>query len=408
MRTVCVAFYLQPFCPNSADRLCPCTNCPPYTNYHTPPPYVPGLKLAVLPPVGTNLFINLLEADPAGAYGLFSASNLVGATWSEVRQGTNGQTNFTLPYPFTDMGFLRAARTDTPATNTAGMTASFANNDVNTDLISATISGGPASAMAVLVDDTNLADAVWVPFSAVPYVLFGTNDGVYQITFGFIGSDGQTNWTSASVTLDTTPPLLVVTSPTDGIVTQPVMQLQGYSPEALSSIGYDMTNAAGLTTNQQILVLDQFYDTNVFKFTTNTFQGFDIPLTNGLNTITLHATDLAGNATMTNFNFTLDYSSKTNPPLIQLKWPQDGMKVCGSNILWTGSISDPTATVVAQAVDGVGNTNIINGAVGRNGNFWVQNVPLSGGTNTLTLTVTDEAGNIAQRTSPFFKAMPAW
>jgi hypothetical protein len=121
-----------------------CTNCPPITNIYIPPPYVPGLKLAVLPPSGTNLFINLLEADPAGTYGLFSESNLVGATWSEVLQGTNGQSNFTLPYPFTGMGFLRAARTDTPVTDTAGMTVSFASNDVNTNLISAVISGGPA------------------------------------------------------------------------------------------------------------------------------------------------------------------------------------------------------------------------------------------------------------------------
>src|ERR1700689_3729301 len=60
-----------------------CTNdCPPYTNSFTPQPYVPGLKLAVLPPIGTNLFINLLEADPAGTYDIFTASNLVSATWN--------------------------------------------------------------------------------------------------------------------------------------------------------------------------------------------------------------------------------------------------------------------------------------------------------------------------------------
>jgi len=45
----------------------------------------------------------------------------------------------------------------------------------------------------------------------------------------------------------------------------------------------------------------------------NTFQAFDLLLTNGLNTVTLHATDLAGNVMTTNFSFTLDYATATNP-----------------------------------------------------------------------------------------------
>ena len=58
-------------------------------------------------------------------------------------------------------------------------------------------------------------------------------------------------------------------------------------------------------------------------------------------------------------------------------------------------MDDPTATVTAQTVDTNGNTNVFNGLVERNGNFWVENIPFSGGSNLLTLTVTDSAGNIA-------------
>jgi len=36
-------------------------------------------------------------------------------------------------------------------------------------------------------------------------------------------------------------------------------------------------------------------------------------MTNGLNVINVVATDVAGNVTTTNFNLTLDYTSKTNP-----------------------------------------------------------------------------------------------
>jgi hypothetical protein len=121
----------------------------------------------------------------------------------------------------------------------------------------------------------------------------------------------------------------------------------------------------------------------------------DVPLTNGLNVIKLHATDMAGNTTTASYNFTLDYSSRTNPPVVQLYWPQDGTLVCDGNYTWRGWADDPTATVTAQLVDTNGDTNIFEGIMERTGNFWVENLPLSDGTNFLTLTVTDSAGNVA-------------
>jgi hypothetical protein len=371
------------------------TNDFPYTNYYSPPPYVPGLKLAIPPAIGTNLSINLLEADPAGTYDIYTASNLVSSAWNDVASGTNGQTNFTLPFAFPDMEFFRAARTDTPVVNTAGMTAFFPNTVVSNRLTGAIVYGGPAAAMAVLVNDTNLADALWLPSSAVPYVLLGTNDGTYSVTFGFIGSDGQTNWTSANVTLDTTPPPLFITGPTNSAVTQPVIQLTGFSPEALSSLSYDISNAAGLVTNQQVLVLDQFYDTNLLKFTTNNFQAFDVPLTNGVNLITIHANDLAGNVTTLTTNLVLNYAGKTNSPVVLVNWPLAGVPVCGSNFTCNGSVSDPTANITIQLVDTNGDTNIVDATVGRDGNFWAEYLPLSGGTNFLNITTTDAAGNSA-------------
>jgi hypothetical protein len=48
---------------------------------------------------------------------------------------------------------------------------------------------------------------------------------------------------------------------------------------------------------------------------------------------------------------------------------------------------------MAQLVNTNGTTNVFNGLVERNGNFWVENLPLNGGTNALTITVTDAVGN---------------
>jgi len=202
-------------------------------------------------------------------------------------------------------------------------------------------------------------------------------------------------WQTTTLNLDLTPPLLVINSPVPGTVTQPMIQLQGYSQEALASISYDLTNATGLITNQQVLVLNQYYDTNTLAFTTNYFQCFDVSLTNGLNIITLHATDLAGNVATTNFSYTLDYSNATNPPTFQLDWPQNGTRISGSSFTAHGTVSNPTAQVTAQIVGTNGITNSVSGQVERDGSFWIKNLPLSGGVNSLLLTATDAAGNIS-------------
>jgi hypothetical protein len=207
-------------------------------------------------------------------------------------------------------------------------------------------------------------------------------------------SNAPAAWQEIRLKLVLTPPLLVLTSPVNPLVTQPVIQLIGFSPAALSSISYDLANASGLATGQQVLVLDQYYDANHSEFTTNTFQAFDVSLTNGLNTFTLHATDLAGNVTTTSFSFTLDYSSKTNPPLVQLQWPQNGVEVCGNYFTCHGLVSDPSANITVQVVDAGGNTNVVNALVGRDGGFWAQNLPLGWGADYLTLTAVDAAGNV--------------
>lgn len=173
----------------------------------------------------------------------------------------------------------------------------------------------------------------------------------------------------------------------------PTIQLTGYSSETLDGLAYDLTNANGLVTNQPIFITGQNFSTNTWEFTTNVFQGFDMPLTNGLNTITLHATDLAGNVTTTNFTFTVNYSGKVNPPLTLVYWPLNGQKVCGTNFLCQGWVGDPTVSIQAELVDTNQDTNTYAANVGRDGHFWLENLPLSGGTNWLTLTVTDVASN---------------
>lgn len=66
-----------------------------------------------------------------------------------------------------------------------------------------------------------------------------------------------------------------------------MIQLTGYSTEALSGISYGISNAAGTATGQQAVITGQFYSTNTAEFTTNYFQCYDVPLASGLNVISL-------------------------------------------------------------------------------------------------------------------------
>ncbi len=260
-----------------------------------------------------------------------------------------------------------------------------------------TVTAGTPFYMATLVDDTNLADANWIPYNPSPIAPIGTNEGWHQIWFGLRGlpSAGQQTWARTRVKLDTTPPLLVITNPVSANVMQPMIEVQGFCPEVLASLTYDLKNSVGLFTNQPAFVLNPTYSTNSWEFTTNPFQAFDVPLTQGTNVLTFHAADLAGNVTTTNFTFTLSYAGRTNPPILQLYWPWNGTQISGSSFTQRGAVDDFTTTVQATITDTNGHTNTVSAIVERNGNFWIENLPLAAGSNQLTLTAMDVASNVS-------------
>ncbi len=260
------------------------------------------------------------------------------------------------------------------------------------------LTAGTPFYVAISVDDTNYtANANWQRFGGTSLTAdVGPNEGWHDIRIGLRGfpAFATQTWQQQRIKLDLTPPSLIITNPVTSTVDVPIIQLQGYCPESLARISCNLSNAAGLRTNQQVLVVDQAYSTSTCEFTVTRFQAFDVSLTNGLNTFTLYATDLAGNVTATNFNITVDYSSKTNPPAVQVYWPLNGVAVCGAGFACNGWVSDPTASIVVRATDTNGGYSELNAAVGRDGKFWSPTFPLNA-TSLLTLTATDAAGNVA-------------
>ena len=369
-------------------------------------------------------------------YAIWSASNLL-AEWNvetEVWPDTNQNqtvTPFTVPTLERQNLFVRAqdwtdvlgdggiplwwywlyfGRTDLLATNlnSVGSTLLFdytnnfdpnilvfsivvTNQYVNTSspVLPLILGGGSAFDMAVLVNDANHADAVWQPFNSNVVVNLNGGDGGYDVRVGLRKSPANTNqvWDNAYVhlILDTVPPLLVVTNPMPGMVSQSPIQLQGYANEPLSGLTFDVSNATGIFTNQTGYLTGLFYDDNLSAYTTNYFQCPDIGLGNGTNFITLHATDLAGNTA--NVSLMLDYVPNNNSPVLNVIWPLDGAQISDNNFTVQAQTDDNTSTVMAVITDSNGNTNTVSGLVEQNGTIWVQNLPLAAGANQLTLTV---------------------
>ncbi len=261
-------------------------------------------------------------------------------------------------------------------------------NTSQVPLVPTVWSGVPAS-MAVLVNSTNFDTALWQPYNPAVTASIGTNDGDYEAWLGLCGRapSSQQAWVRTVLTLDTVPPLVIITNPVAGVTASPFLQLQGYSIEPLSSLSYDLTNATRTLAAQPGCVTRQHVETNSV-ITTNWFQCYDIPLAEGANAITLHATDLAGNVTTTNLTITLDYSIATNPPAITLVWPPDQAVVAGTNLTFQGYMDDPSCSV-SLSVPGA---DPIPGTVDRDGRFRIPNVPVSDLTNTFTIAATNVGG----------------
>jgi len=261
------------------------------------------------------------------------------------------------------------------------------------------ITAGVPYYYALFVNGTTTTN--WLPFTTTNLIVsLGPTDGVYDVVVGLRGlpANATQTWDDYPITLDRVAPVVKISNPAlaggSATVIKPFLQLQGLADKQLGSLSYDISNATGLFTCQPGYVTDQGFDTGKFDFTTNYFQCYDVPLTTNDNFITLRATDRAGNTTTTNFDVILDYTTATNPPVVNLFWPQDGASISGDSFTLRGTMSDETGTIAAQVVDGDGNTNAVNGLVERDGTYWIEDLPLGAGDNTVTVTATDAAGNM--------------
>lgn len=191
----------------------------------------------------------------------------------------------------------------------------------------------------------------------------------------------------------TNPPNITITSPTEKITSRPMINLRGASEHPLRSIHFDVLNTIRSLTNRQGFVTDAFFDTALWKETTNYWVCQDIGLALGSNTIVVRCEDFAGRVTTTNLVYVLRLGEDKTPPRISLTWPRPGTQISGSSFFAIGQLDDESTKIVGR-ISGDEQTAVANGIVERTGRFWVEHIPLPGKTNQLTLTAIDPSGNV--------------
>ncbi len=164
-------------------------------------------------------------------------------------------------------------------------------------------------------------------------------------TAGNVGSD------SVTVTRDSTPPAISISSPVDGSTTE----------DPTATLSYTVIDATATTCDSA--------------------DGISVPLNFGPNTITVTCTDAAGNASTQSTTIT---RISTTPPVISVTGPTQGQVVSGDSVTLNYSAASDHSTTTCDPPPGA-------------------SVPLNVGINTITITCIDTFGNKTTSTVVVFR-----
>lgn len=191
------------------------------------------------------------------------------------------------------------------------------------------------------------------------------------------------------------------TSPVNTNTYFPTVQITGSINLNIRTLLFDVTNAAGVQTDLEAFVTRRTVIpgsgfTNSPARYTNAFQCFDVPLTNGANTIGLRFTDAYGLTFATTVAFTVDFNASPAAPVGTVFWPASGAQIGADTFTLRGRLDNPTASVIARmTIDG--EEQELGGLVERDGTFWLEDLPTPT-SGTVSLVFTDAGGKASTNT----------
>jgi hypothetical protein len=228
--------------------------------------------------------------------------------------------------------------------------------------------------------------------SAYEKLVTGTNPNMSDTDGDGISDGSEILIGRNPLVADGSPLAIHITNGLSGVVTRPFIQIQGYSETQLAEITYIVLTNGAVSETGNGWVRDQHYDMASGKFTTNWFQAYDLELAPGTNRVILQFSNYSNAATALELEYNLDYSAASNAPVILSQWPTNGAALSGTNFTLRGYVDDPTASIHATITAANGTVTEIDADMERDGLFWVDDLPLTNGTSTLTLALTNAAG----------------
>jgi len=226
------------------------------------------------------------------------------------------------------------------------------------------IYGSSALTKVNLSGGTSLHGLIYAPDAAVK--ISGS-----QETFGAIVGNTVNLTGAVSVhypeqfSADTTPPVITISSPQPGALFNTVaVSVSGHVNEAVSTV-----TVKGVAAT----------------LSGSAFSVASIPLVEGVNSIPVFATDLAGNSATSSVSVTRDTTPPLAPVLVQPYSP-----TATHRIVISGSAEIGSTVKLFKAGVPAGSTT-----TNSQGNFTLSDVTLSRGVNTFSATATDLAGNIS-------------
>ena len=257
-------------------------------------------------------------------------------------------------------------------------------------------------------------NAKWISFRTNLLVDLGPGDGERTVLFSYRykGQARSDGWSASSVTVRTSKPVLCIVNPTNMILAQPLVQLQGYASQPLQSVRYDLINSSGMkvSTDQEGFVRGSYEGGFPFKPDEEYFTCLDIELSPGTNTIVIRAEDTAGNLITTNFVYIFSTEGVTSGPSLYQHWPQNNTCISGTEFTIDGKTDDPSAKIIALIVNPAGEFSTREALVERDGKYWVEYLPLLEGRTYVTLVARNASGfttitNISVRKSHYTLTM---
>ena len=289
----------------------------------------------------------------------------------------------------------------------------------NTSAAVLTVTNNAPDTTAPVVTITTPTSAATTTVAATPITIGGTASdavGVTQVTWvnsrgGSGTATGTTSWSVAGIVLltgsnvltvtaldaagnsstatltvtytpDTTAPVVTITSPTSNTtlaVTAATLSIGGSSSDAVGVTQVSWVNdrgGSGTATG------------------TSTWAVANIALQSGVNLLTVTARDAAGNTSTTSLQVT--YTPDTTLPVVTITGPTSSstLAVTASSLALSGTASDNIGVTQVSWVNSLGGSGTATGTT----SWSVASITLLSGSNVITVTARDSAGNTSTAT----------